>query len=171
MTVRFFDLGLDAPLGSEGVGTCIGRAEKMDLTRTPEGELRDYLLRAQPPPGTYRIVVNYEDGAEAAVTMRWDGHTARFSSGRTTPSDAERAKYAAKQARLEKAFRDSPVVVAHVELVTAATGLRRAALELHGPERGTNRIFCASCQADREDYAADFPCASYILARDWEDTP
>jgi hypothetical protein len=168
--VRFFDLGLDAPLGSGGVGTCIGRAEKMDLTRTPEGELRDYLLRAQPPPGTYRIVVNYEDGAEAAVTMRWDGHTARFSSGRTRASDAVRAEYAAEKARLEAAFRNSVVVVAHVELVSAATGLRRAVLELHGPERGTNRILCASCQADWEDYAADFPCPTYILARDWEDS-
>ena len=172
MIVRFFDLGSDAPFGSGGVGTCIGRAEKMGLTRTPEGELRDWLLRGQPHHGTYRIVVNYEDGAEAAVTMRWDGHTARFSSGRTRASDAVRAEHAAERARLEAAFLNSPEVVAHVELVATATGLRRAVLELHGPERGTSRILCASCQDDWVEYAADFQCPTYVLARDWpEETP
>lgn len=167
--VSFFDLGSDAPAVGAGVGTCVGRAEKMDLTRTPEGELRDWLLRGQPPQGTYRIVVNYEDGAEVAVAMRWDGPAARFSSGRTRASDAKRAEHAAERARLEAAFRNSPEVVAHVELVAAASGLRRAVLELHGPERGTSRILCASCQDDWVEYAADFPCVTYVLARDWSE--
>jgi hypothetical protein len=135
---------------------------------TPEGELRGYLLHKKPPPGMYRITVSHDDGSSAETDMRWDGHTANFCSGRTRASDAVRAEYAAERARQELAFRNSPEVVAHVELVAAATGLRRAVLELHGPERGTNRTLCASCQADWEDYAADFPCETYELARDWE---
>lgn len=163
MIIRFFDLGS----GDPGVGTWLGRADMYEFSSTPRGELGGYLLHTKPPAGMYRITVSHDDGASAQTDMRWDGHVASFCSGRTRASDAVRAEQEAQRVRVETAFRNSLEVVAHVQLVAAATGLRRAVLELHGPERGTSRTFCASCQADWEDYAADFPCPTYILARDW----
>lgn len=91
-----------------------------------------------------------------------------------------RGERAAKEADLrDKAQRAFDVVRdAHLELVQSAVGLRRRLLEMHAPEwhgsgayLGRADLVCALCRESGydEDYAEDFPCEHYTLARDWKE--
>ena len=58
---------------------------------------------------------------------------------------------------------------AHSAALTAATGLRRAILELHSPTPAAAHIYativCSCCY--NPDYDDDWPCETYVLARDF----
>lgn len=56
----------------------------------------------------------------------------------------------------------------HLELFTAASGLRRAVIDLHGPKLMGPYIVCDECEGYDGGYL-EFPCRTYELARDWEE--
>lgn len=58
----------------------------------------------------------------------------------------------------------------HQELVTAASGLRKAVLELHGPGPGRYYEGCAECDGEGMSNFVEHPCRTYVLARDWRDS-
>jgi hypothetical protein len=55
----------------------------------------------------------------------------------------------------------------HRALVGSASGLRRAILESHSPDEGVRSPRCRDCSGAAYE-EVDFPCTTYILARDWE---
>lgn len=59
------------------------------------------------------------------------------------------------------------VVAEHRTLVDSASGLRRAILESHSPDEGVRSPRCRDCSGAAYE-EVDFPCTTYILARDWE---
>lgn len=66
----------------------------------------------------------------------------------------------------ERKRADQAELNAHGERMAAATGLRRAILELHAPQRyESGRLHCDGCDMDGyEVEAPDFPCRTYTLA-------
>lgn len=55
----------------------------------------------------------------------------------------------------------------HRALVDAATGLRRAILDMHGPHLCASYINCDKCEG-YDGGTLPFPCDTYTLARDWK---
>lgn len=89
--------------------------------------------------------------------------------------EAKKALWAAEEA-VHKAERDEEfrridlVVAAHEELVAGAAGLRRSILELHALQRyDPYDPNCGIC-FNSHGYEFNFPCPTYVLARDWSDT-
>lgn len=89
--------------------------------------------------------------------------------------EARKALRAAENAReaediAKDAARIDAIFAAHVDLVSRSVGLRRALFELHCPKGDfPYDPDCNECtDRDRTD---PFPCTTYVLARDWEDTP
>ncbi len=58
---------------------------------------------------------------------------------------------------------------AHGAALAGATGLRRAILELHSPTQDDldDWLTCSACPPDTVYGAAEWPCETYVLARDW----
>jgi hypothetical protein len=76
-----------------------------------------------------------------------------------------------EQHRITSAAARAAIQAQHALVLTTATGLRRAVLELHGPiDRGefANSADCRGCEFDgMEAEPPRFPCSTYELARDW----
>jgi hypothetical protein len=80
---------------------------------------------------------------------------------------ADRAEY--ERSRVQHHAATS---AAHDALIAEATGLRRAVLELHGPEREPYgwEPRCHGCEsAGWESEQPEFPCSTYVLARDFRE--
>jgi len=69
----------------------------------------------------------------------------------------------------ERAAARDEVEAAHSAALAGATGLRLAILELHSPTPTDAHIdatlVCSCCY--NPDYDDDWPCETYVLARDW----
>ena len=71
----------------------------------------------------------------------------------------------------EKCRHNDAIIAEHEALLAGATGLRRAVLQLHGPVRDDPESpICLGCPGGR-DYDPLFKCETYVLARDFEETP
>jgi hypothetical protein len=76
---------------------------------------------------------------------------------------ARQAEFAKKRSAIDAVFAE------HKATVDWATGLRLAILDLHGPRRDDlEPPSCGVC-FNSHGYEVQFPCPTYILARDWED--
>jgi hypothetical protein len=66
--------------------------------------------------------------------------------------------------------------LAHDGHLASSEGLRRAVLELHAPkfsfsDRDHHFPYCEGCDPGTwAEEPSDFPCATYLLARDWPNT-
>lgn len=71
----------------------------------------------------------------------------------------------------QRAAERDKVEAAHSAALAGETGLRRAILELHAPTPADAHIGanlrCSCCY--NPDYDDDWPCETYVLARDWID--
>jgi len=67
----------------------------------------------------------------------------------------------------EQAAERDEVEAAHSAALAGSSGLRRAVLELHAPTFGEfgAKPRCSCCY--NPDYDDDWPCETYVLARDW----
>jgi len=68
----------------------------------------------------------------------------------------------------ERAAERAKAEFAHYKALADSLGFRRAVLELHAPkfEEFGSSPGCSSCY-DSEYGADDWPCETYVLARDW----
>lgn len=88
---------------------------------------------------------------------------------------AQERKEAANRRREQRAVAAKAkrrAIAEHDERVAAATGLRRAVLELHGPDRAPDadpcETLCEGCDySGYESDAGAWPCRTYTLARDY----
>lgn len=94
--------------------------------------------------------------------------------------EAQKALWAAEEAARDAELADKrrqrhQVMAAHQEACIQATGLRRAILHLHAPKEddpNSVHMVCAGCEtATNWDYPPNFPCPTYVLARDWREAP
>ncbi len=69
----------------------------------------------------------------------------------------------------ERVAERDKVEAAHSAVLAEATGVRRAILELHSPTPAAAHIYativCSCCY--NPDYDDDWPCETYVLARDF----
>jgi hypothetical protein len=86
----------------------------------------------------------------------------------------EREKAEARAERERRASERATVVVEHQGRLDAATGLRRAVLDLHAPVQSAYWLTCEGCDiAGHEAEPPEWPCRTYSLAaqlRDGETT-
>lgn len=100
-------------------------------------------------------------------TLRMD-KVHRMMSGELT--DEERAE--AQRRREEREAEQRRQVEQHAQLLTSTTGVQRAVLELHGPvdESGYGWPVCQGCDASGYEWEPpEWPCRTYVLARDVQD--
>jgi hypothetical protein len=93
----------------------------------------------------------------------------KLAQARAAYHAAEASAYEVKLA--EGYQRNAGLLADHERLVASAAGLRRAVLELHSPgvyDDDPDPLICSSCPGGR-DYDPPFPCATYALARDWQE--
>lgn len=115
------------------------------------------------------VAMSAEVAADAAHLRQAIGDMFRPLSPeeRAQRIEATRARRAEREAAAVAAERE------HADRVAGASGLRRAVLELHGPQRVSYtlaELSCNGCEYGGHDgEPVEFPCSTYTLARDWND--